>query len=478
VCKSSSSRSPGPFSNHKLGLFEHKPDAQAKGNTEHKPDAQAKGNTALPSLALQAYIPLLIIAAALSAQAQPQGGPPRDVLFDCPDPAVIQPQERGPVYAFATGYGIPVYRSEDLYHWQRVDRVFSGGMPSWARTAIPGSRGIWAPDIRQFKGRYFLYYAVSTFGSQHSVIGLATNRSLDPAAADYRWEDQGLVLESDRGKSDFNAIDPAMIVDRGQQPYLFWGSYWTGIKAARLDPQSGKLPPGAKIVAVAARAPGVDPPAIEAPYVMEHDGRWYLFVSWDDCCSGERSTYKVIVGRSKSLLGPYLDYHGRPMTAGGGTLVLASYGKWRGPGHNSALHTANGDWLVNAGYDADYLRRGRVLQVRRMYWTEDGWPVVGDVLGGPESLAKRDDPKPNLAGRWTQWIDYAAEAKLVFDADGRVTSGESKGRWKLQGATLAIDWPAAAGSHLKAPLKLVVNGNWYVGRNAVGQVVFGVKDGK
>jgi arabinan endo-1,5-alpha-L-arabinosidase len=423
---------------------------------------------------------ILIVTAmgviALAAQAQPTAAPPRDVLFDCPDPAVIQPVARGPVYAFATGYGLPVYRSDDLYHWTRVDRVFSDGSPAWARVAVPGARGVWAPDIRSFHGRYYLYYAVSTFGSQHSVIGLATNRSLDPGAAEYRWEDRGLVLESDRSKTDFNAIDPAMIVEH-DQPYLFWGSFWTGIKAARLDPQTGKLSPGAHITAVATRAAGVDPPAIDAPYVVEHNGLWYLFVSWDNCCDGERSTYKVIVGRSKSLLGPYLDHRGRAMTAGGGTLVLASYGKWRGPGHNSALCTASGDWLVNAGYHADFLRRGRVMQVRRMYWTEDGWPVAGDDIRGPETFGRRDDPKPGIAGRWTQWIDYAAESTIVFSNDGRVSSGQRVGAWKLNGSMLVIDWPAAGGSGGKdSQVKLIISGNYYVGRDGEGQVVFGIKE--
>ncbi len=177
-----------------------------------------------------------------------------NVLVDCPDPAVIQPKENGPVYVFGTGYGIPIFRSDDLYHWNRAGRVFPDDVPAWTKSSIPGSRGAWAPDIRWFNGRYYLYYAVSTFGSQHSVIGLATNKSLDPASPDYRWQDQGLVLESRPGKTDYNAIDPAMIFDRDKQPYLFWGSFWTGIKAARLDPQTGKLPPAAKITAVAARA--------------------------------------------------------------------------------------------------------------------------------------------------------------------------------------------------------------------------------
>jgi arabinan endo-1,5-alpha-L-arabinosidase len=397
------------------------------------------------------------------------------VLFDCPDPAVIQPKDDGPVYVFATGYGVPIYRSDDLYHWDRVGRVFAEGTPAWARAAIPGSRGEWAPDIRWFNGRYFVYYAVSTMGSQHSVIGLATNKSLDPAARDYRWEDQGMVLESKPGTNDFNAIDPAMIVDHDKRPYLFWGSYWSGIKAARLDPQTGKLPPGAKFVAVAARAPGVNPSAIEAPYVMEHNGYWYLFVSWDNCCDGENSTYKVLVGRSKSILGPYDDHRGRAMTDGGGTLVLASYGKWRGPGHNSVLSTRQGDWMVNAGFDAEHLEQRRVLQIRPMYWPNDGrpgdgWPVVGDAVIAPQVLGHPASAKPDLAGDWTQWTDYAAPATLKFRADGSVLCDARGGTWKLRDSTLQIKWPDAAGA-----MSLKANGNSYVGRDANGQIIFALK---
>jgi arabinan endo-1,5-alpha-L-arabinosidase len=429
----------------------------------------------MASIPLRSVLSLVaIVVISLAAQAQPVA-PPRDVLFNCPDPAIIQPQDPGPVYAFSTGNGIPIFRSDDLYHWKRIDRVFARREPAWARTTIPGARGMWAPDIRHFNDRYWLYYAVSTFGSQHSAIGLATNRSLDPAAADYRWEDRGLVLESNIGKIDFNAIDPAMIVDHNE-PYLFWGSFWTGIKAAKLDPRTGKLPAGAKIAAVAARAPGVDPPAIEAPYVVEHKGYWYLFVSWDNCCSEERSTYKVIVGRSKTLLGPYLDYRGRAMSDGGGTLVLASYGKWRGPGHNSALCTSHGDWLVNAGYDAEHLDRGRVLQVRPMYWPDDGWPVVGDVLCGPAKPGPRAPARADIVGRWTQWIDYASESSLAFSDDGKVTSGQRNGTWELRDSTLVVTWPATARSARKdAKVTLTASSGCYVGRDADGQVVFGLK---
>ena len=65
-----------------------------------------------------------------------------------------------------------------------------------------------APQVSFFNNRWHLYYAVSTFGSQGSVIGLATTTSLDPSNASYGWTDQGLVLASN-ASLNYNAIDPA-----------------------------------------------------------------------------------------------------------------------------------------------------------------------------------------------------------------------------------------------------------------------------
>ena len=70
-------------------------------------------------------------------------------------------------------------------NWERDGFVFEQ-IPEWAREAVPRTKGIWAPDISFFNGLYHLYYSVSTFGSNHSVIGLATNKTLDPASARLR----------------------------------------------------------------------------------------------------------------------------------------------------------------------------------------------------------------------------------------------------------------------------------------------------
>ena len=114
------------------------------------------------------------------------------VLAGAPDPTIIRaPNGKQGYYVFATGSGTAVWFSPDLLRWKKIARVFDDGVPGWAREAVPGTRGIWAPDISCRDGLYRLYYSVSTFGSQRSVIGLAVNRSVDPQDSAYKWEDRG-----------------------------------------------------------------------------------------------------------------------------------------------------------------------------------------------------------------------------------------------------------------------------------------------
>jgi arabinan endo-1,5-alpha-L-arabinosidase len=307
------------------------------------------------------------------------------LLVRAPDPtAVATTNQAGETvyYAAATGRGVQLLCSTDLKHWHRADVVFKQDVPEWARQRVPGARGIWAPDLSYHDGLYYLYYSVSTMGSQRSVIGLAVNKAIDPGSDEYEWQDRGLVIESSPETTNFNAIDPALLVDEKGRWLLFWGSYWTGIKVVEIDPATGKLQPDATIEPVAAR-PDVESHAIEAAYVHYHDGYYYLFVSWDSCCDGADSTYKVMVGRSREATGPYVDADGKALLEGGGTLVLESSDRWRGPGHSGVLATDDGQWMIHHTYDMQHLRAHRILQLRPLNWTAEGWPEVGEPLATP-----------------------------------------------------------------------------------------------
>ena len=148
-------------------------------------------------------------------------------------------------YLFSTDAGgaisgyLPVRCSTDKVNWQLCGAVFNQ-VPAWVRVAVPAISGLWAPDISFFDGLYHLYYAGSLFATNTSVIGLATNTTLDFYDPAYQWVDQGEVLGSSSA-DDFNAIDPNILVDSDGSIWLTYGSYWTGIKQRQIDPLTGKL---------------------------------------------------------------------------------------------------------------------------------------------------------------------------------------------------------------------------------------------
>ena len=300
------------------------------------------------------------------------------------DPAVIRQADT--FYVFSTGGRrrgpgiIPIRCSNDLYNWNLCGQVFDK-LPEWVSKEIPGARGAWAPDISFYNGKYHLYYSVSRFGKNDSVIGLATNKTLDPNDADYKWVDRGLVVRSYEGRDNFNAIDANLVIKDKRNIWLCWGSFWGGIKMRRVDPETGKLSGRDTTLYSLASRPRTDSDqtqdAIEAPFIIQHDGYWYLFVSFDLCCRGAKSTYKVMVGRSRRITGPYVDKGDKPMTEGGGTLVIeAASPNWRGPGHPAVLQESGEDFLLFHAYNGQTGRSE--LKISTMEWG-DGWPRAGEL---------------------------------------------------------------------------------------------------
>lgn len=294
------------------------------------------------------------------------------------DPCIINAD--GLYHVFCTGQKaeatglIPWRTSSDLVNWTVRGKVFDA-IPAWAEQAIPGIAGLWAPDIAYFNDQYHLYYACSTFGSNRSAIGLVTNRKLDPQSPQFSWQDRGLVVASQPG-DDFNAIDPNHLQDREGKHWLSLGSFWSGIKLIALDPATGKPAPGEqRRWALASRpVPQKAPGAIEAPFIIERDGSYYLFVSFDYCCRGINSSYYMVVGRSRHVTGPYVGRDGRKMSDGYGTLLLEGNRRFHGPGHNAVLRDKDRDYLVYHAYDAQ--QGGRpTLRISPIAWA-DGWPTV------------------------------------------------------------------------------------------------------
>lgn len=272
-------------------------------------------------------------------------------------------------YLFSTGWGLRTKFSDDLLRWSEGATVFvRGASPRWTQEVAPGFEGhFWAPDIVRSGKGYRLYYSVSRFGKQTSAIGLAT--SDDPQGG---WTDEGVVIQSREG-DPYNAIDPSVLVAKDGRHWMAFGSFWDGIHLTELDPATGLLlEPSDKPIRIAGAK------EIEAPTLLQHRDWFYLFVNHGLCCRGVNSTYRVVVGRSENVEGPYLDKEGCALLDGGGTPFLQSQGAQIGPGHIAPLIHADDSRFAFHYYDGDDRGRSK-LAMARMIWSSDDWPEAIDI---------------------------------------------------------------------------------------------------
>jgi len=308
-----------------------------------------------------------------AATVDPPETPPRRIAGETVvhDPAIAR--TRTGWYVLSTGIedpsgahpgGVLLRSSRDGQHWRLRDTL---PVPAWVTDAVPGVRNIWAPDVSWHGDRWYVYYAASTFGSNNSVIGLMTSPTLDPSSPRYHWTDRGLVTRSRTGDT-VNAIDPNLAVDASGRAWLAYGSFWSGITMIRVA-----LPSGKPVETDPVRYPLVDrhvpPNAVEAPFIIRHGDWYYLFAAFDFCCQGVNSTYRTVVGRARSITGPYVDRTGTSLLAGGGSPFLDARGSMRGPGGASVT----GQTLAFHYYDAadngtPHLALGQLL-------FRHGWPV-------------------------------------------------------------------------------------------------------
>jgi hypothetical protein len=268
-------------------------------------------------------------------------------------------------YVFYTSQGIVEKASTDLRNWTDISQVFPGSPPAWTTSAVPGFTGdFWAPDVIYLNGIYYLYYAVSTFGSQVSAIGLVTTTNL----ATGLWTDQGAIILSTNGTA-YNCIDPCPLVDSNGTMWLTFGSYWNGIYLMQLNPATGKrISANSPLTQLAYNS------SIEGSFLYQQGGYYYLFVNWNTCCEGINSTYNIRVGRSTAVTGPYLDRNGVNMASSGGSMYLESTARFIGPGQAGILNDNGTNWLTYHYYDGNNAGTP-TLGLGQMTWSTNGWPV-------------------------------------------------------------------------------------------------------
>lgn len=332
---------------------------------------------------------ILLAAICLGATAQEtrQNQLYRPLRTETPmvhDPVMAKEGET--YYLFSTGIGIQRMTSQDRTTWTIERQPVMTVIPGWTADSVPGfGSHVWAPDILRWHGKWWMTYSCSTFGRNGSAIGLLSCRSLRTPI----WKDEGCIVTSREKRDNWNAIDPNIVIDEATDtPWMVWGSFWDGIQIARLD-TTLHLAHGERPRTIARRYDPIFKPAepnptskyagtnaIEAPFIFRHGSYYYLFVSWDYCCRGSKSNYRVAVGRSQHVDGPYLDRSGRDMLNGGGELFLeGDKVAWEAAGHSAAYHFDDEDIFICHGYSATQDGATMLIQ-RTISWTEDGWPSL------------------------------------------------------------------------------------------------------
>ncbi len=343
----------------------------------------------------------LLLPAALNAQVYVN---PLLGNINVHDPSGII-KEGNTYYVFYTGNLIPHKTSPDRITWTEAGPTISS--PGWFKTYVPNNNDtdVWAPDISYRGGKYWLYYAVSTFGSNTSAIGLATSPTLNPA----QWKDQGMVIRSISG-NNYNCIDPSAFQDSDGALWLVFGSFWSGIKLVQLDTLTGKPASSSPaLTSLAARTGGTT--AIEAPFIIKRATYYYLFVSWDVCCQGVNSTYNIRFGRSTTVTGPYSDQSGVAMASGGGTLLWSGDTRWKGPGGQSLFTDHDTVFLDCHSYDANANGQSKLI-IRPLFWTAGGWPTLS-----PTSAVTLGDNRTGARNEGLN-VTFTATANRFIVPDG------------------------------------------------------------
>ena len=292
-----------------------------------------------------------VIVTLMSVQnAEAQSGKPY-----IHDPSTLAECD-GKYYTFGTGRGGLI--SEDGWSWH------DGGVR-------PGGGA--APDVIKIGDRYLVIYGATgggLGGGHNGRILTMWNKTLDPQSPDFEYTEAIEVAASD-GMEDNDAIDPGILLDPTTgRLWVSYGTYFGFIRLIELDPKTGKRVEGnvEKDIAI----------DCEATDLIYRDGWYYLLGTHGTCCGGVNSTYNIVVGRSRSVEGPYIDNVGRDMLKGGGKMVLAAGDRVVGPGHFGRTILDEGVEVMSCHYEADFNQGGRsVLGIRPLLW-KNGWPVAGD----------------------------------------------------------------------------------------------------
>lgn len=225
------------------------------------------------------------------------------------DPTVIY--HGGKYYLYPTGdnHSYDVYISNDLVHWTKGPKVFRSS-----------ERGVWAPDVffSNDDGMFYLYYTVN------GRIGVAT-------------ADRPDGVFRDRGSLISNGIDAHLFRDDDGSYFLYYARYPDfAIFVQPMESPLMKKGAAVQLISPSEAWEKKDVPVTEAPWMIRHQGVYYLLYSGG---SADSENYAIGYATATHPLGPFIKYRGNPIIRKGGGIF--------GPGHVSVIPDQAGKlWMV------------------------------------------------------------------------------------------------------------------------------------
>lgn len=307
-------------------------------------------------------------------------------------------------WIFGTGDGINAIYSKDMITWQAGPTPFTKTVyPGWIKNYVGAFEGtFWAPDVIYMNNKYYLYYSCSEWGTMTSTIGCVTNKTLNPNDPEYKWTDVGFLgIWSYQPGLALNAIDPSLMRGPDGKIWMVYGSFnERGIVVTEIDSISGKPKtytgnlPGTSIANSWTGPQSNNYGEGEGAAMIYRNGYYYLFYNKGGCCAGIASTYYMVMGRSASPKGPFLDKAGKALRItgqpSGGTILLkhdnsrGTDDRYFGPGH-FGMYSENGvDYVSFHYYDPNGYypnpavnnQGGPTLGLAKLVWETDGWPSI------------------------------------------------------------------------------------------------------
>lgn len=309
----------------------------------------------------------LLLFLPLCADAQKGKFPNPVTDRDWPDPTVWRADD-GYFYSMATG-GRRLLRSTNLAEWSTTDiQPFS--REAWGQMRAIG-RNLWAPDVTVVGGQRIAYVTLYNSAEDASIAAL---RETTPGHFEF-----SSVITRGLDTKIIDTIDPEVVTDpQTGHVWMFYGSTG-GIHRVRLSADGLSILPGSvpqHVAGIHIREDQSRLRVFEGSYLHYRKGWWYLFVSagWYN-----NATYRLCVGRSRTLDGEFLDREGRPMLTGNATVILQSQDgdRFLGPGHCGEIFTdrRGRDYILYHCHDQQMQQgKPRPMLLQRIRWDRHGWP--------------------------------------------------------------------------------------------------------